>query len=124
MSERDDWNQSEVIDLPAALTFFRVLVLLALGGEKTIDGGGRLRGEDVIAGQDTDGLVTVLAIKIEELGFDEMKEYIPDGSAVSERVSEGWMTCPRRTSVDELFRHSARCFQSQSMCRLRYTLNV
>ena len=54
-SERDDWNQSEVIDIPATPPFLRVLDLLALGGEETCDGGGRLRREDVIAGEDTDG---------------------------------------------------------------------
>ena len=32
-----------------------------------------------------------------------MKEYIPNGSVVSERVSEGWMTCLRSTSVAEFF---------------------
>ena len=55
-----------MIDIHAAPPFLRVLVLLALGGEGTCDGVGRLRGEDVIAGEDTNGLITVLAIEIEE----------------------------------------------------------
>ena len=59
---------------------------------------GRLRGEDVIAREDTDGLVTVLAIEREEGDLEEMKEYIPD-RFVSDRISEGWMMCLRRTSV-------------------------
>ena len=32
-----------------------------------------------------------------------MKEYIPDGSVISEKVSEGWMTFLRRTSIAEFF---------------------
>ena len=73
--ERDDCNQSEVIDIPATPPFLRVLDLFPLGGEETVDGGGLLRGDDVIA----------------------------DGSAISERVREGWMTCLRRTSVADCF---------------------
>ena len=54
-----------LFDIPAVPPFLRVLDLLALGGEETVDGGGRLRREDVIAGEDTNGLVTVLVIEIE-----------------------------------------------------------
>ena len=74
-----------------------------MGGEETVDGGGRLCGEDVIAGEDTDELAIVLAIEKEEGDLEEIKEYIPDGSAVSEGISEGWMTCQRRTSVADCF---------------------
>ena len=66
LSERDDGNESEVFDIPASSPFLRVLVILALGGEEPCDGVGRLRGEDVIAGEDTNGLVTILSIEIEE----------------------------------------------------------
>ena len=55
-----------LFDIPAIPPFLRVFYLLALGGEGTCDGGGCLHGEDVIAGEETEGLVTVLAIEIEE----------------------------------------------------------
>ena len=97
------FSESEVCDILAIPPFFRVLDLLALGGEETVDGGGRLHGEDVIAGEDTDGLVIVLDIEKEEGDLEEMKEYIADGSAVSERISEGWMTFLTCTSVADWF---------------------
>ena len=92
-----------LFDIPLVPPFLRVLDFLALGGEETVDGRVRLRGEDVIAGEDTNGLVIVFAIEIEEGDLEEMKKYIPDGSADSERVSMGWMTCLRHTSVADYF---------------------
>ena len=55
-----------LFDIHAVPPFLRVLDLFALGGEETFEGGGRLREEDVKDGEDTDGLVIVLAIEIEE----------------------------------------------------------
>ena len=47
----------EVIVIPASPPFLRILAFFALGGEEEIDGGRRFREGDVIAGEDTDGLV-------------------------------------------------------------------
>ena len=93
----------EGFDIPGTPPFLRVLDLLALGGEETSEGVGRFREEGWIAGEDADGLVTVLAIEKEEGDLDEMKKYIPDGSTVSDRISEGWMMRLRRTSVADCF---------------------
>jgi len=101
-SKRDDKNQSEVIDIPAAPPFLRVLVLLSLGGSLTRRG--------CNSWEDTDGLVIILAIEIEEGDFEEIKEYILNGSAVSESVSERWMTSLRCTSVVELFLSFSKVF--------------
>ena len=101
-----------------------------MGGEETKDGEGRLCGGEEIAGEDTDGIVTVLAIEKEEGDLEEMKEYIPDGSVVSERVSEGWMTCLRAHQLLTAFCYSAGCVQAlntrdflEGICFRRCTLN-
>ena len=64
----------EVIVIPVSPPFLRVLVFFALGGEEEVDGGGRFREGDVIAREDTDGLVIVLAIEIKEGDLEKMKQ--------------------------------------------------
>jgi len=97
-SERDD-RIREVIVIPAAPPFLRVLVFFALGGEEAVDGSGRFREGDVIDGEDTDGLIIDLAIENRRRRFGKDEGNIPEEGFVNERNSDGAMTRLRCTSL-------------------------
>ena len=89
----------EVIVIPAAPPFLRVLVFFALGGEEAVDGGERFREGDVIAGEDTDGLVLVLVIENRRRRFGKDEGNIPEEGFFKESSSDGAMTCLKCTSL-------------------------